>query len=208
MSTNQMTDAQVARLQRALDDLETGKRKHNQGTWMQAMVDGYGVAQIDCGSAMCLAGDVVLNEGWLFVDADTHNAGHAYQQRNHVPFHHVIRPQELAQWQEDPHSIVTEEVEDTAREALGLDRWEAIGLFDSSNTLEKLWALSWWHSNGRITLPARMAAHLRQSTPVVRSVAMCMADDAMRARLARQDQDEAGAFERMALRRQAVGAGE
>lgn len=149
-----MSDEQVQRLQKAMDDLESGRRKHEQDVWFRGEVGPHGEAVINCGSAMCLAGDVLINDGnWVFVEP-------SYPAGAMTTFDTVIRAEDLEQWYRDPGLVVEYEPDQVAAELLGLDHEDADYLFDSENYIEKLWALAWMYSAGRIELPRRIAGYL------------------------------------------------
>lgn len=158
MATTVMTDVQVARLQDALDDLAAHPERHKQSCWMSVPVvllphvtgvpvpvsfpvDEQGRQVPPCGTAMCLAGDVVIRNGWRFT-VDTQDLDD-YWGRTVVVLEYVT----------DDTRTRIRHVETVARELLGLDEVGSRELFAAGNTLTDLWVIGHCLTGGRLTLP-------------------------------------------------------
>lgn len=96
----------------------------------------------DCGTAFCVAGDVVTHAGWTFV-ANASNSSAAY----------VVRKTEVNALLRDSNSVQVRDADVLARETLGLTSRESGRLFHSDNTLFDIWALGYWVTDGALRLP-------------------------------------------------------
>lgn len=176
-----MSEEAVQRLRAALEDLEHKRRNHNQRIWLHAPIGEHGIAKVTCGSSMCLAADVLINEGvyqfvvppWTF---DQLAPGAPYF------LEYAILNEDLEWWREsiqpnpqpeDPDEVDIprgegnaqafdrmRQIGDIAQELLDLDEDDAEDLFNADNSLEDMWALAWRFSDKRIPLPQRIINEL------------------------------------------------
>lgn len=170
-----MSDEAVQRLHTALEDLEHKRRNHNQRIWVYAPIGEHGIANVTCGSAMCLAGDVLYNDGryQFVVPPWTYQTSRS---ADPLLLEYVIRNEDLNWWRdifrrfrlqdrnegEDEDGIHDRmrQIGDVAQELLDLSVDDADDLFNSDNPLELLWAYGWRVSEGRIPLPERITEQL------------------------------------------------
>lgn len=107
---------------------------------------GYRVPVADCGTSFCLAGDVAVSNGYVFVADEGEEVATL-----------VVRENKLAEYfrlGRDAQSETEEVVECVAERLLGLlDVPDGYALFDSSNSLITLWAMAYALTNGEIELP-------------------------------------------------------
>lgn len=135
-----ITEEGVRRLQGALDRITDHPEEWDQMTWLQFLTpDGVAtfewdrVSQGDCGTACCLAGRLVLNEGATYsrICSGVSNSAVEYQG-------------------------VTRDIPGLAVELLTgdpKDLYYFFELFDPENTLAKLWRIAQLLAEGRLTVP-------------------------------------------------------
>lgn len=125
------TTKQLARFDTALERIAAEPERHNQGIWMavrnteafdQAVVYGEN-ADGWCGTACCLAGRVVLDDGAVpvFPEGD---------EGEPQPGDEIVICRTA--------DGIERDIEVYARELLGLDRYSADVIFDPRNTLDDL----------------------------------------------------------------------
>jgi hypothetical protein len=105
----------IERLDRALAYIEAHPEQHNQGVWLSSPVP-----KVDCGTAACLAGWVMLQE--------YPEAVFEQDRYDHGPTYSKVR---------EPYGEQMD-VEATARKLLGLDHGQAGVLFAPENDLAAL----------------------------------------------------------------------
>lgn len=128
-------DMDVERLQRALDYVTAHPEEWDQSVWAKRKS---GDVEIDCGTACCLAGRVVANEGYQFL----------------LPHHPYSETWECVH----PDDPEPREISQLADQLLGFsDRYgqDDHDLYASSNTLRDLWWLADQYSGGRIRVPSQ-----------------------------------------------------
>lgn len=101
-----------------------------------------GVPVADCGTAFCVAGDVVARSGWTFV-----------ARVNDYSATTVVPTSQVNALLRGATDVDKRDVDSVARETLRLLSYEAGRLFHSENTIFDIWAIGYWISKGTLRLP-------------------------------------------------------
>lgn len=101
-----------------------------------------GVPVADCGTAFCVAGDVVAHSGWTFIARATDSSTTT-----------VVPTTQVNALLRGASNVTVRDVDNVARETLRLLSFEAGRLFHSENTLFDIWAIAYWISKGTLRLP-------------------------------------------------------
>ena len=135
-----MTPEQAARLRRALLRISTGEVPWDQPNYALTFEEPTG-DEPPCGTAFCLAGDVVANDlrlrlRWQELRGHDRAEGGTFWS---------------ARFCYDANGV-ERDIEDVAAEALGLTNRQAFDLFSPGNDLDELWGLAREYSGGLVNL--------------------------------------------------------
>lgn len=128
----------VPLLQKALDHIEQHPEEWRQGSW------GMATSLNSCGTAACLAGHIVLIDGWTPI-YDEEGSPTPSDRFGH-------------EWEAVNKDGRIEPVSEAAREALGVESVHVEGLphsylFAGDNKREDLWRIANLLTDGQLTLP-------------------------------------------------------
>lgn len=142
----QLPERNVQLFQRTLDHSYEHPEQHDQNVWVQlpARADAAG-PQSACGTAACPAGRAVLLSGYV---------PHLY-----IP---GIDDTDTVVLSRSESDVIPHLVPDLAQGLLGITDSEADVLFDAQNSPVFLWHFSQLICNGRLTMPADMAANQQE----------------------------------------------
>jgi hypothetical protein len=127
----------VARLRKGLEFAHAHPEEHDQSSWAEK----YAV-DTTCGTTMCLAGTVVFQAGYNFNWPDFTD-GELAKRGGIVATGSAV----------DPKTGEVVEIEDKARELLGLDPLQAGELFYTADTIQELYRFANRFTDGEIEIP-------------------------------------------------------
>lgn len=138
----------VPQLRKELEYITANRLHWNQGSWLK---------RTSCGTVGCLAGNTVLNAGYL--PLATSDGFLNYVSRERVPCNEdgyfvVVAGRDNSLL---ANGVPVERVSDCAQRLLGLSDVEANLLFSGDNSLYRLWAIASRITHGEIEIPPEVA---------------------------------------------------
>lgn len=103
----------------------------------------------DCGTALCVAGDVVVHQGYTFVGIMGEDTTSEVVPADRVNDY-------LLHYDNYEYSSLLEEADDVARRLLNITLKQSMRLFEAGKNLLEIWAIGYAISNGQLRLPDRL----------------------------------------------------
>lgn len=133
----------VPLLRKELEYITANRVQWDQSTW---------ISRGSCGTTACLAGNTVINAGYLPV-----YARHGLRTDLVTTNRDLVRAGPLHVLLQEFDDDQVESVRDVAQRLLGLDDAEANLLFDGGSNLYELWAIAAELTRGEIEIPASVS---------------------------------------------------